>query len=442
MEVFIQVSQFLISLSLLVVIHELGHFMFARLFKIRVEKFYLFFDPWFSIFKFKRGDTEYGMGWLPLGGYVKIAGMIDESMDKEAMALPPKNDEFRSKPAWQRLLVMIGGVTMNVILALFIYIGMSYTWGDKYIASEDLIHGCVYSDLAKEIGFQDGDQILSVDGEKILNFNKIYPTIVINQARIVEVMRNGAAVEVNISSKYTSRMLEEKGFLTPRMLFVVNEAQEGSVAANAKVQTGDVFVAVNGVETRYTDEYKRIFTEKAGQNIVVTLKRDSAGINIQKNIQIALNDTGVIGVALTPIEYITYRVQEYTFMEAIPAGLNRVGSEISSYWKQLKLIFSPETEAYKSLGGFISIGSIFPDSFDWERFWSLTAMLSIVLAVMNILPIPALDGGHVIFLLYEVIARRKPSDKFMEISQTIGMILLMLLLLAANGNDIYKFFIK
>ncbi len=443
MDVLVKIAQFILSFSLLVIIHELGHFMFARLFKIRVEKFYLFFNPWFSLFKFKRGDTEYGIGWVPFGGYVKIAGMIDESMDTEQMKQPAKDDEFRSKPAWQRLLVMVGGVCMNIVLALAIYIGMSYVWGEKYIANEDLKYGYAFNEFAEELGFQDGDKIISVDGEVIVDYNMIYPTIVINQASTVEVLRNGEEVVVNIPEEHIAKMLSIKptDFMFPRRLFIVDGNVPGESAEKAGVVAGDTLIAMNGLNLSFSDEFAKEFAANKNKPVQLKVKRDSLGTLIEREINITINEKGQIGVLLSALE-VPIRTTDYTIVEAVPAGFNLVGDKLVNYWNQLKLMFNPETEAYKSLGGVIAIGNIFPNVWNWESFWGITAFLSIVLAVMNILPIPALDGGHVIFLLYEVIARRKPSDKFMEVAQTVGVIILFSLLIFANANDIYRFFIK
>ncbi len=443
MEIFIKVVQFVASLSLLILIHEFGHFLFARLFRIRVEKFYLFFDPWFSLFKFRRGDTEYGIGWLPLGGYCKISGMIDESMDREQMARPPQPYEFRSKPAWQRLLVMVGGVLMNVILACVVYMGMSYVWGDTYVSNRDLKWGYAYNELAREIGFEDGDRILAVDGDAVDDFSKIYPKIVIDRASSVTVLRGDDTVNIDIPAEYTSRMLESPDFMTPQIPFIVAQVLEDGAAGSAGIRTGDTLIAFNGRPMRFVGQWRDAFAENKGCWVDVTVARDSAGVEVVRNLQVEVSEDGMIGVGLAGLgTVIPVRERSYTFLQSIPAGFRRTGAEISGYWKQVKLIFNPRTEAYKSLGGFLAIGSIFPEHWSWERFWSLTAMLSIVLAVMNLLPIPGLDGGHVMFLLYEVVTRRKPSDKFLEYAQMVGMAILFLLLIYANGNDIYRFFIK
>lgn len=441
MDILIKILQFVVSLSLLVIIHELGHFLCARLFKTRVEKFYLFFNPWFSLFKFKKGDTEYGMGWVPLGGYVKISGMIDESMDTDQMKQPAQPWEFRSKPAWQRLLIMTAGVIMNVVLAIAIYIGLSYTYGDRYIANKDLQYGYVFSDLAQEIGFQDGDKVISVGGEPIDNYRSLLPTIVFDEATYVVVERNGTQETIYVSEEYIPKLLHEKTFAEARLPFVVGSIMENSAAGAAGVQIGDKFVECAGESMMFIDQWTRKFAEVRNQMLQIAILRDSAGIEVKRYFDIKINDEGRVGVGLTgPVELLTISSKDYTFWQAIPAGFVKAGDQISGYFKQLKLIFSPKTEAYKSLGGFISIGNIFPSFWNWEAFWQTTAFLSIILAVMNILPIPALDGGHVLFLLYEVVTRRKPSDKFLERSQMVGLFILLALIIFANANDIYKLF--
>lgn len=444
MDILIKVLQFVLSFSLLVIIHELGHFMFARMFGIRVEKFYLFFNPWFSLFKFKKGDTEYGIGWIPFGGYVKIAGMIDESMDTEQMKQPAKSDEFRSKPAWQRLLVMVGGVLMNIVFALCIYIGMSYAYGDKFISNNDVTHGYSYNALAEEIGFVDGDKILTVGGEQVDDYTSIFKKILIDQAYSVEVLRGGEKVTINIDEAFIPRLLDSKEpFLEPRSLFVVESVVEDGAAQKAGILSGDTIAGVNGIEMIYVDQIKTALNGAGGTMAQITVKRDSAGVSIPVTLPVSISSDGLIGVSYAPfIASMPVHKRTYTFVESFPAGIKRTGTEIENYWKQLKMIVSPKTEAYKSLGGVIAIGSIFPKFWSWEIFWGITAFLSIVLAVMNILPIPVLDGGHVMFLLYEVVRGRAPSDKFMERAQTVGLIVLFALLIFANGNDIYRFFIR
>ncbi len=428
------------SLSLLVAIHEFGHFIMARIFKIRVEKFYIFFDPWFSLFKFKRGDTEYGLGWLPLGGYVKIAGMIDESMDTEQMKQPEQPWEFRAKPAWQRLLVMIAGVVMNVLLAMMIYTGIRYTHGESYMANEDVRWGYVFNDAGKAMGFRDGDKIISIDGEAIDDVNEIRAKLLLTEgARDIVVERGGEEVTFTIPFEELLSMRREKAYVDLYSLcvpFIIDSVANEAVAA-AGVQAGDEVIAFNGrrfagvveATSLLKDEYK-------GDSVKMSVLRGGEICDFK----VAVNEEGKIGVMLKT-DIFQPRTREFTFLEAIPAGVKLAGESIAEYWQQLKLIFQPKTKMYEELGGFIAIGKIFPSEWDWLRFWSMTAMLSIMLAVLNILPIPGLDGGHALFTLWELITGRKPSDKFLEIMQYIGFLILMALVIYANGNDIYRLFV-
>ncbi len=443
MEVVIKALQFILSLSILVVLHEFGHFFFAKLFKIKVEKFYLFFNPGFSLFKFRIGETEYGMGWIPFGGYVKIAGMVDESLDTEGFASPPQHYEFRGRPAWQRLLVMIGGVLMNLITAIIIYIFMSYSYSSVYIDNKDMYDGYAFSELAKEIGFQNGDKILSIDGKKYGNYELIAQDITISNPEYVEIIRNGSVVKLQFDSDFIPRLLKQaqvEPFLSPRMPMVIAGVDEDGVAARAGILAGDSLISMNGIKLKYHDQFATHLKELANQTVTVELVR---GVNTL-TATAKLNDSGLLGVTIDKIRGIkTYNVteQSYTFLESIPEGFRRAKNMIVSYIDQMKLVFNPKTEAYKSVGSVISMGKIFSAVWDWKHFWGLTALYSIVLAVMNILPIPALDGGHVVFLLYEVIARRTPNEKFMEYAQLVGMLLLFALILLALGNDIYKLFV-
>ncbi len=443
MDILIKILQFILSFSILVFVHELGHFAFARMFGIRVEKFYLFFNPWFSLFKKKIGGTEYGIGWLPLGGYVKIAGMIDESMDTEQMKQPAKPDEFRSKPAWQRLLVMVGGVMMNVLFAMFIYMGVSYVWGKNYIANEDIPYGYTFNPLAHEIGFENGDKILDIAGNKVEDFSRVMPMILIDQAPYVTVERGGQPLRIEISEDQLARMLHEgKGFALPRVPFVVATVRTGGAEA-AGLMAGDSLVSANGAPLLFLDQYTEVFGANKGQSVNIGLMRDSAGVWVPRSYEVQVSDEGTIGVGLADFtRYAKISTVSYSFWESIPAGVKLTGEELSSYAKQLKLLVSPKSEGYKALGGILTIGSIFPGEWNWEGFWLVTAFISIVLAVMNILPIPALDGGHVLFLLVEVITGRRPSDKFLEWAQMVGLFILFALLILANANDIYRFFIK
>jgi regulator of sigma E protease len=436
MEILIKIAQLVVCLSLLVMVHEFGHFIFARIFKIRVEKFYLFFNPWFSLFKFRKGETEYGIGWLPLGGYVSLSGMIDESMNTEHLSAEPQPWEFRSKPAWQRLLVMAGGVMMNVVLACLIYIGMSYAWGDRYFDNKDLQWGYTFNELAHENGFEDGDRILSLDGEPVDDVSKIYSKMVIEQVSRVDVLRGEDTVSVFIRADYTSQLLNSSDFMMPRMPFEVAEVSADGGAAAAGMMVGDRVVGVDGVSLETSDEVSQAIVSKSGSSALLTVVREG----VCDTIEVAVSDKGLIGVLLKPFtEFVPVQTREYGFWESIPVGFRRTGEEIASYWDQIVLMFKPKTEAYKSLGSFIAIGSIFPNEWDWFSFWRIAALLSIVLAVMNILPIPGLDGGHIVFVLWEMITGRKPSDKVLEYAQMVGMVLLLLLMIFAFGNDICRF---
>lgn len=442
MDLFIKLSQFLMSLSLLIILHELGHFIPAKLFKTRVEKFYLFFDVKYSLIKKKFGDTEYGIGWLPLGGYVKISGMIDESMDKEQMALPPQPWEFRSKPAYQRLIIMLGGVTVNFILAFIIYIGMAFVYGDTYIANADMKDGLLIENQAMlNAGFQTGDKIISVDGTKILKFdNDINMKIVLGKEVLIE--RNGAPQTIKMPNDFVDQLskFEKSSIVGIRMPFVIGAISDEST--NTELKAKDVVLTLNGESAKYFDQAQAILENNKGKTIAATVLRNQK----EEQIQVAVDNDGKLGVqlgglAMANLEKLGfYKVskQEYGFLESIPVGITKGKDQLVGYGKQLKMIFSPSTGAYKQVGGFKAIFDIFPSTWSWETFWTITALLSIMLGVMNLLPIPALDGGHVMFLLYEIISGKKPSDKFLENAQMVGFVLLITLLLFANGNDIYK----
>ena len=438
MEILIKILQLLLSLSILVVFHELGHFLAAKLFRTRVEKFYLFFNPWFSVFKFNFKGTEYGLGWLPLGGYVKISGMIDESMDKEAMKKPPKPYEFRSKPAWQRLIIMLGGVIVNVILAMVIYVFLLFTWGDSYLpTSEANKYGITVDSLGTDMGLRDGDKIISIDGKVVEEFNKIPITLILDEANYILIERDCMIMNVPIPEGAIGRLVKHKNpdFIGVRFPYVVAEYETETPAKEAGILPGDKLIALNGEPLKYFHEYLREVPAHKGEDVAITVLRGSDSLIYN----IPVSDKGRIGIyRVDPSEFFKFNTREYSFVEAIPAGIVKGYRGIGDYLKQLRLIFSPEVKAYESVGGFGTIASIFPSEWDWERFWRLTAFLSIMLAILNVLPIPALDGGHVMFLMYEIIARRKPSDKFMEYAQITGMILIFALLIYANGNDIIK----
>lgn len=448
MEILIKASQFILSLSLLIVLHELGHFIPAKLFKTRVEKFYLFFDvSKFSLFKKKIGETVYGIGWLPLGGYVKISGMIDESMDKEQMKEEPKPWEFRSKPAWQRLIIMLGGVLVNFILGIFIYIMLMYSYGENYLPNANVKDGIwVQDSLAMEIGLQTGDKILKVDGNEIEKFSDI--TLEFINGNNFTLDRNGQIIEKELPVDFISKLVDrgkDKGpVISPRYPFMIGSIPDDSHNKNSELREKDLIVAVNGQSVKYYDQITDEFEKYKGQDITISIKRGEE----TKDLSVLIDENAKIGafsarLKLSDIERLGYYElanKSYTFGEAIPRGFNEAVTTLGNYVKQIKKIANPETGAYKGLGGFISIADIFPAKWNWQIFWDMTALLSIMLGFMNLLPIPALDGGHVMFTLWEMVTGRKPSDKFLEYAQVAGFIILVALLLFANGNDIFRLF--
>lgn len=453
--ILIKALQLILSLSILVIVHEFGHFLFARLFKIRVEKFYLFFNPWFSLFKFKpkNSDTEYGIGWLPLGGYVKISGMIDESMDKEQMALPPQPWEFRSKPAWQRLLVMVGGVLFNFILAIIIFAMMLFTWGDTYLPLKNVKDGMTFSETAKRNGgFQDKDILISADGEElvqgrgVLDMNTFMHFI---DAKTVTIKRNGKEMVLTLPESFADSVIASKQpaynyWVSP----VIDSVGQNCEAQRIGLMRGDSIAALDSVPiTSFYNIQKTVsrLSEnlKGGEkkNLAITYYRNGE----PNTVMAAIDTSGIIGISpATKMSDIfskkNMQTDTYGFFESFPAGVNNGVATLKGYVAQIRFVFTKE--GVKNLSGFAGIGNMFPAQWDWYAFWSMTAFLSIVLAFMNILPIPALDGGHIMFLLYEVITKRKPNEKFMEYAQMGGMLFLLLLLLVANGNDIIRIFFK
>jgi len=462
MEVLIKVVQFFLSLTVLVLIHEAGHYLTARLFKIRVEKFYIFFNPWFSLLRTKvvngkryfswfskkspdfwketPQNTEWGIGWLPLGGYVKIAGMIDESMDKEQMKQPPQPWEFRIKPAWQRLIVMVAGVFMNVCLAVAIYISLLFIFGESYIPTKNLKYGIAVDTMAYNIGLRDGDKILSVDNKFIENFKDIPLEIVFNQSKSIQIQRDTQRLDIQIPDGFIGKIIDNKnlGFIDVRFPFVIEGFADQSLAKDAGMLLHDSIVAVNDTPAVYYNEIKRELVKNINKQITLTVIRNNEPLVLSMK----LGEAPVIGVMVKePSQFIDIAVKKYTFWQAIPAGTVKTYKTIIDYIRQFKLLFtSKEVKVSENLGGFISIGKIFAPQWDWVHFWSITALLSVILAFMNILPIPALDGGHVIFLLYEMITRRKPSEKVLEYAQYAGLIILLALVLFANINDVVKLF--
>lgn len=436
-ELTIKVIQFLLSISLLIILHELGHFIPAKLFKTRVEKFYLFFDPWFSLFKKKIGGTEYGIGWLPLGGYVKISGMIDESMDTEQLKEEAKPWEFRSKPAWQRLVIMIGGVTVNVILAFFIYAMMLFAWGKEYIPNENLSYGVFADSLVLKSGFQQGDRILKVGDESPKTLSIANQEVLFGDARTLLVSRDGEEVTINLPPEIDQEMLATgvQTLFYPRYPALVDSVLPGTNADKAGLEKGDRIMAVNGEPI---DSFQGLVTR------LRTMKSETANLGIERNgttmdLAVPVDSLGKLGFAnASPLAFLETVKHEYGFFESFPAGVKEGTNTLVSYVRSLKLIFS--SEGVKQVGGFGTIAGLFGNTWDWARFWNMTALLSIILAVMNILPIPALDGGHVMFLLYEMVTGREPNPKFMEYAQIIGIVILLTLLLYANGMDVFRYF--
>ncbi len=440
----LQAGQLLLALSLLVILHEFGHYITARWFKCRVEKFFLFFDPWFALFKKKIGDTVYGIGWLPLGGYVKISGMIDESMDKEAMKQPPQEWEFRSKPAWQRLIVMLGGVIMNILTAFVIYAFILMIWGEKKTPIASVKNGIWVTDtLMTKLGFQNGDKIISVNGDSIKYFEQVQPKILIGGRKVV-LERNGAIQNLDLPVDLIDKLITRKDrrrrqFMIERVPSIVGAYPEKdtSFGNKAGLKALDKIIAVQGQPIQFMDEINAFSEKNKNGSISLQVLRGNDTLNLTSKV----SEEGRIGIYLLNYEQYdsmgVYSVTKtkYGFFAAFPAGIRKAGEKLKDYIDQFKLILNPKTGAYKGVGGFKAIGSIFPTSWSWEAFWNITAFLSIILAFMNLLPIPALDGGHVMFTLYEMITRRKPNEKFLEYAQIVGMILLLGLMLYANGND-------
>jgi regulator of sigma E protease len=439
----IQVVQLLLALSILVVLHEFGHYITARWFGCRVEKFFLFFDPWFALVKKKIGDTVYGIGWLPLGGYVKISGMIDESMDKEQLKQPPKEWEFRSKPAWQRLIVMLGGIIMNVLVAFVIYAFVLMYWGEKNIPIASVKNGIWVTDsLMNNLGFQNGDKIIAVDGDSIKYFEDIQPKVLIGGRKVL-IERDGQLKELDLPKeligKLVSRKDKKRQLITMRVPAYAGkyDPKDTAYGKQAGLLPFDRIISVNDQPVTFLDEINTIAANHKNGVVPVKVLRGTDTVTLSNKVSAA----GRLGINMLDYEQYdslqayTVITRKYGFFAAFPAGVKKSGEKLGSYIDQFKLILDPETEAYKAVGGFKAIGSVFSPEWDWESFWNITAFLSIILAFMNLLPIPALDGGHVMFTLYEMITRRKPNEKFLEYAQMAGMILLLLLMLYANGND-------
>ena len=440
----LKAAQLLLSLSILVVLHEFGHYITAKWFKCRVEKFYLFFDPWFSLFKKKIGETEYGIGWLPLGGYVKIAGMVDESMDKEQLKLPPQHWEFRSKPAWQRLIIMLGGVIMNILTAFVIYAFILMIWGEKRIPVDSMKYGLTFNDsMFHKIGFKDGDQIVAIDGKKPASFTKLLKRLIVVDEEVT-VLREGKEMKIQMPENLIGQLVEHiKKFdgppIEPRMPVIVSAVSDSSPSKNLLLP-GDKFLAINGAPTQFNDEFnQRTKSLKKGDSVMVTVDRNNQPVSFKTKVM----EGGKFGF-MRPLDWNTmdsmgilkFETIKYDFPAAFPAGVRKTWDELRDYIDQFTKILNPKTEGYKGLGGFKGMANIFSGyEWNWEQFWNMTAFLSVILAFMNLLPIPALDGGHVMFTLYEMITGHKPSEKFLEYAQIVGMVILLALMLYANLND-------
>lgn len=436
----IKAVQLIFSLSILVTIHELGHYATAKWFKCRVEKFYLFFDPWFSIWKKKIGETIYGIGWVPFGGYVKISGMIDESMDKEQMNQPPKPYEFRSKPAWQRLIIMVAGVIMNILLAFFLFIIITFTWGDEYLPPQNLTYGIHADSLAQKIGLQNGDKIVAIDNKPIDDFFIIPVEIVTTEAKTLQVIRNDKQINIAIPEGFIQDLNHSKlkGFAGIQVPVIVDSVDKTKAKfIENSLQKGDRVIAINNHPTAYFDEFEQAKKPYAGKQVSLIVLRGADTVSVKAQLT-ASSEVGFTRV--NPYDMFGTVHKSYSFAESIPVGIKKSFTTLDKYIAGLQLIFSGKVKASESVGSVFSMGDAFGDKWDWQHFWTLTAIFSIVLAFMNILPIPALDGGHALFCIYEIITGRKPSDKFMEYAQMVGMVLLLGLMAYALGLDIFRMF--
>jgi len=437
----IQIAQFLLGLSILIVLHEFGHYLPARWFDVRVSKFYLFFDYKFSLIKKKIGGTEWGIGWIPLGGYVKIEGMVDESMDTENLSEEPEEWEFRAKPAWQRLIILTGGVIMNFLTAYFIYVFLLMSYGKDYLPNESLVHGIWTNETGKEMGLADGDKILRIGDFIPESYSETAMEILLSEGEDIVVDRNGEEVRVPITTAALTDIVANKslmGIIRPRMPYVVGGFTEESVGKAAGMEPGDSLVALNGQMLIFFDEYVNAIPDLAGEEVALTYFRNGKA----DTLQLTVPEDGKIGVYNTGEVFKYYEIKNkpYTFAQALGGGFEEVGNKLSGYIRQFKLIFNFETKAYKEVGGFLMILQQYDSSWNWRGFWEFTAFLSIMLGFLNILPIPALDGGHVVFTLVEMVTGRKPSIKVLEYAQMIGFFLLLALLIFANGQDILRTF--
>ncbi|MFK8056676.1 MAG: RIP metalloprotease RseP [Saprospiraceae bacterium] len=442
MQILVMIGQLILSLSILVVLHEFGHFLPARWFGCRVEKFYLFFDPYFSLFKKKIGDTEWGIGWLPLGGYVKISGMVDESMDMEALAEEPKEWEFRSKPAWQRLIIMLGGVTVNFILGFLIFAGMLWYWGTERLPTENAIYGIYAEELGEQHGLRTGDHVLAIDTVQLKDFGDRYvkEEILFSAARTITIRRDGQEMKIQLPDSL-QRNLTKEAYKSKRLyslprLAVVDSIKKDTPAESSDLQKGDRVLAVNDVPVKWLQDMSKEFLKYKGETVRLTLDRSGRTISAP----VTLTEEGQIGFWTFDDKYYDFVQQDYSISEAIPKGIDQGLTALANQGRAVKQMFNKNIDASDSIGSFITIGRAFGGVWSWPRFWQLTGLLSLILAVMNLLPIPALDGGHVMFLLYEVITGRTPSDKFLQVATTVGFVLVLSLMAFAIFNDVSKLF--
>lgn len=433
-------AQFILSFSIIVVLHELGHFIPARLFGARVEKFYLFFNPGFSLWKKKIGDTEYGLGWIPFGGYVKISGMIDESMDKEQLNKAPESYELRSKPAYQRLIVMLGGVIVNVILAIIIFIGIAWFWGDDFLPAKNLSYGIHVTEVSKKMGLQDGDIIVSLDQKELKDFFELESKIVLEDVKTIQVKRGDSVLSLVIPTTVAAELSNANNttsFVMPLFPVIVDSIGKSAVVVEGNFQKNDTLLSINGQSVKYQHEFIEVKKQYSDSLVTILAKRGTDTVKIRTLI----NNKAQLGLFVKlPMQLFKTVHQSYSFADAIPTGIQRCFTTLDNYVTGIKQIFTGKVNPNDSLGSLISIGNTFPSQWDWERFWTLTAVFSIVLGFMNVLPIPALDGGHALFILFEMITGRKPSDKFMEYAQIAGMILMFGLMLYALGLDFWRLF--